>query len=232
MNVDDQKRAAAAEAIKLVQPGMTLGLGTGSTAAHFIDLLGEKVSNGLSVIGIPTSEASSRQALSVGIELIQPDETTQIDLAIDGADEVGPGLTLIKGGGGALLREKIIAEAAREFVVIADASKNLPQLGAFPLPVEIEDFAWALTIRRLRETLTQQSYRTPALQIRATKTGEPFLSDGGNLIVDCKLERIKDPAALENGLRKLPGVIETGLFVGIANKVIIAGENGPETITF
>jgi len=232
MNVDDQKRAAAAEAIKLVQPGMTLGLGTGSTAAHFIDLLGEKVSNGLSVIGIPTSEASSRQALSVGIELIQPDETTQIDLAIDGADEVGPGLTLIKGGGGALLREKIIAEAAREFVVIADASKNLPQLGAFPLPVEIEDFAWALTIRRLRETLTQQSYRTPALQIRAAKTGEPFLSDGGNLIVDCKLERIKDPAALENGLRKLPGVIETGLFVGIANKVIIAGENGPETITF
>lgn len=231
MNADDQKRAAAAEAVKLVQPDMTLGLGTGSTAAHFIDLLGKKVSNGLSVMAIPTSQASGQQALSLGIELIEPDETTQIDLAVDGADEVGPGLALIKGGGGALLREKIIAEAARAFVVIADASKNVSQLGAFPLPVEIDGFAWALTVRRLRETLAEQGFANPSLQLRSAASGEPFLSDGGNLIVDCKLERVADPAALENALRRLPGVVETGLFVGLTDKVIIAGENGPETIT-
>ena len=231
MNADDQKRAAAEEAVKLVEDGMTLGLGTGSTAAHFIDLIGQKVASGMDIRAIPTSQISGDQARSLGIELIEPDETTRIDLAVDGADEVDPRLALIKGGGGALLREKIIAEAANKFVVIADGSKKVAALGAFPLPVEIDTFSWALTVRRLRETLAEQGFDNPSLDLRADKPGEQFLSDGGNLIVDCTLHRIADPAALENALRQLPGIVETGLFVGLTHPVLIATENGTETIT-
>ena len=185
----------------------------------------------MDIRAIPTSQISGDQARSLGIELIEPDETTRIDLAVDGADEVDPRLALIKGGGGALLREKIIAEAANKFVVIADGSKKVAALGAFPLPVEIDTFSWALTVRRLRETLAEQGFDNPSLDLRADKPGEPFLSDGGNLIVDCKLHRIADPAALENALRQLPGIVETGLFVGLTHTVLIATENGTETIT-
>lgn len=225
MSSDTAKRAAARAAVALVQPEMTLGLGTGSTAAHFIDLLGEKVSHGLRVSGVPTSLATKKQALANGIDIIEPDEMTKIDLAIDGADEVDAHLNLIKGGGAALLREKIIAQAAREFVVIADASKKVNTLGEFLLPVEIDPFCWALTIQKMRETLSELGYSTPSLRLRPGPEGV-LQSDGGHFIVDCQLNRIENPAILDQKLRDLPGVIETGLFVNMTTKAFIADQDG------
>ena len=223
------KRRAAAEAVKLVAPGMTLGLGTGSTAAHFIDLLGERVRAGLLVAGVPTSEATRRLAEAAGVETVEPDEATVIDLAVDGTDEVDLRLNLIKGGGGALLREKIVAAAANRFVVIADASKKVAQLGKFPLPVEIDRFAYGLTVRRVREALA--AMKLPQnVRLRSGKDRAPFLSDGGNYILDCALERIADPSALEAALARLPGVVECGLFVGVAETVILASDSGVETL--
>jgi len=204
---------------------MTLGLGTGSTAAHFIDLLQPLMAEGYSLRGIPTSQASRRQAEAIGVEIIEPDETTQIDLAVDGADEVDPDLNLIKGGGGALLREKIVASAAKEFIVIADKSKRVAALGAFPLPVEIEPFGWALTVRRLREVFAEAGLMKANLELRPGND-TPFLTDGGNLIVDCALGRIDDPAALDHALTAIPGVIETGLFCGMTHMVIFGDEDG------
>lgn len=230
MDADQLKRAAAEKAAALVEQDMVLGLGTGSTAAHFIDTVGEKVRAGLTIAAIPSSKQTETQALAAGIEIIEPDETTIIDLAVDGADEINPQLALIKGGGGALLREKIIAEAAKRFVVIADGSKNVPHLGAFPLPVEIEQFGWAITVRRLRETLHGLGFENPSIALRAGKNGGAFISDGGHFIVDCALTRIDDPAKLEGALRTLPGVVENGLFVGIADQAITAGANGIEVI--
>ncbi|MFQ5562810.1 MAG: ribose-5-phosphate isomerase RpiA [Parvularculaceae bacterium] len=229
MSADDYKRRAAAEAVKLVEPGMTLGLGTGSTAAHFIALLADRVLNGLSVCGVPTSEDTRRRATEAGIELIEPDETTAIDLAIDGADEADPRLNLIKGGGGALLREKIVAASARRFVVIADASKRVVELGAFPLPVEIDGFCWALTIQRVRETLTEFGFENARVELRGSEAG-PFVSDGGHLILDCSLKRIHNPAGLERALGAIPGVVETGLFIGLAESAIFTGPDGVEIV--
>lgn len=224
------KRQAAAAALDLVEPEMTLGLGTGSTAAAFIALLGEKIRDGLSVAGVPTSEETRRLALAAGVDVIEPDETTVIDLAVDGADEVDGALSLIKGGGGALLREKIVARAARRFVVIADASKRVAQLGAFPLPVEIDRFCWPLTVRAVRETLHGLGYPRAEIRLRAAAAGPSFMSDGGHYILDCRLGRIEDAAALEATLARLPGVVETGLFVGLADEAILAGAEGVERI--
>jgi ribose 5-phosphate isomerase A len=229
MNSDALKRRAAEEALKYVSSGMTLGLGTGSTAAHFIDLLGARIRAGLDVKGAPTSEATRRLAEAAGVEIIEPDETTTIDLAIDGTDEVDGRLNLIKGGGGALLREKIIAAAARRFIVIADASKKVAELGRFPLPVEIDRFAWGLTVRRIREIFAAEKLPTQ-ISLRAGEKGAPFLSDGGNYILDCALKRIPDPAGLERKLAAAPGVVETGLFIGLAKEVILAGAGGVETL--
>jgi ribose 5-phosphate isomerase A len=223
---DRQKRAAAAEAMKLVKPGMTLGLGTGSTAAHFIDLLSRA---GFAVAGVPTSEETRRRAEGAGVEIIDADETTIIDLAIDGADEIDGRRNLIKGGGGALLREKIVAGAAKRFVVIADASKRVAELGRFPLPVEIDRFAYGLTVRRVREALAAENPPT-AVSLRSAKDRTPFLSDGGNYILDCALKRIAEPARLEAALKAIPGVIETGLFLGMAHAAIIASDAGVETL--
>ncbi len=219
------KRRAAEEAVKLVERGMTLGLGTGSTAALFVDLLAKKVADGWALKGIPTSEDTRRRAERAGIEIVVPDETTVIDLAVDGADEADPKLNLIKGGGGALLREKIVAGAARRFVVIADKSKRVAALGAFPLPVEIEPFGWALTVRRVRETLAGLGYENAGIALRADE-GEPFQSDGGNLIIDCALGRIDDPARLAAALKPIPGVIETGLFCAMTEMAIFGDEDG------
>jgi ribose 5-phosphate isomerase A len=230
MNADELKRIAALAAVDLVQPGMTLGLGTGSTAAHFIAALGEKVRGGLSVSAIPTSDDTARKAVAAGIELIEPDETTTIDLAVDGTDEFDGRKDLIKGGGGALLREKIIANAATRFIVIADASKKVAQLGAFPLPVEIDRFAFALTVRAVREALTALDYAAPDVRLRASPAGPAFVSDGGNLILDCRLQRIKDAAALDRTLKAIPGVVETGLFIGIADEIILSGPEGIDRI--
>jgi len=218
------KKRAAQEAVKHVERDMILGLGTGSTAAHFIDLLQPLMAQGYGLRGVPTSQASRRQAEAIGVEIIEPDETTKIDLAVDGADEVDVNLNLIKGGGGALLREKIVASAAKKFIVIADKSKRVAALGAFRLPVEIEPFGWALTVARLRETFARAGHH-PNLDLRpGGKT--PFLTDGGNLIIDCALGRIDDPAALDTALTAIPGVIETGLFCGMTHMAIFGGEDG------
>jgi len=228
-SADEMKRLAAAEAVKHVESGMTLGIGTGSTAAHFIDLLGEKVRAGVSVRGVPTSEDTRRKCEAAGVAMIEPDETTAIDLAVDGTDEVDARLNLIKGGGGALLREKIVAGAARRFIVIADASKKVAELGRFALPVEIDRFAYGLTVRRVRETLA--AHRLPAkVALRSARDRTPFLSDGGNYVLDCALSRIGDPAGLEAALAKIPGVLETGLFIGMAETALVAGEGGVETL--
>lgn len=230
MTADDYKRRAAEEAAKLAEDGMTLGLGTGSTAAHFVDLLGARAKEGARFRGVPTSEETARRAREAGIEIIEPDETTVIDLAVDGTDETDGRLNLIKGGGGALLREKIVARAARRFVVIADASKKVKTLGAFPLPVEIDRFAYGLTVRAVRETLSAAGL--PAdMALRFGRERAPFLSDGGHFILDCRLGRIEDPAGLDAALTSLPGVVETGLFVGLAESVILAGPDGVETLT-
>jgi len=227
MTTDEQKKAAADAALELVGDGMTLGLGTGSTAAHFIRELGRRVRDGLSVVGVPTSEATRRLAEAEGVEIIEPDETTTIDLAVDGADELDARLTLIKGGGGALLREKIVARAARRFVVIADASKKVAELGAFPLPVEVEPALYGLTLRALRETLAAAGYPQADIRIRPARVHDgAFLSDNGRYVVDCALGRIADATALDEALRAIPGVADTGLFIGLAHEAFLGGPDG------
>jgi len=225
MDKDAGKRRAAEEAAKHVERGMTLGLGTGSTAAHFIDFVGARIAEGWPLRGVPTSEETRRQAENVGIEIIEPEETTSIDLAVDGADEVDTDFNLIKGGGGALLREKIVAGAAAKFIVIADKSKRVSHLGAFSLPVEIEPFGWALTVRRLRYVFQEFGFERPELTLRHVN-GAAFKSNGDHFIVDCALRRIDDPAPLDAALNGIPGVIETGLFCGMSDMIIYGDEDG------
>ncbi|MEO1015347.1 MAG: ribose-5-phosphate isomerase RpiA [Pseudomonadota bacterium] len=227
MSADQFKRAAAAAAVELVRPGMTLGLGTGSTAAHFISLVAERygVAGGLQCV--PTSEATGKAAVAAGLEVIAPDETTRIDLAVDGADEIGPELSLIKGGGGALLREKIVAAAADQFIVIADESKIVRRLGAFPLPLEVEPALWGLTVSRIRDALGELAVADAPLRLRSDAEGEgAFLTDGGRYIVDVSFGAIDDPAAVNAALGSVPGVLETGLFLGLADGALVAGPDG------
>ena len=226
--VDDSKRSAARKAATYVEDGMTLGIGTGSTARHFIDALGELIAGGWSLSGIPTSEETHRLAVAAGVTMIEPDHTTEIALAVDGADEVDPALNLIKGGGGALLREKIVANTAKKFIVIADQSKRVETLGAFPLPVEIDHFASHLTMSEVRRTFARLGIEPQNMDIRSNNDA-PFQTDGGNLIVDCSLGVIDDPAALESALVSIPGVIDCGLFCGLTDMVIYG--NGTETTT-
>jgi ribose 5-phosphate isomerase A len=225
MDFEALKRQAAARALERVRPGMRLGLGTGSTARHFVDLLGEKVRNGLNVIGVPTSEATRDQARSCGITLSTLEETPELDLTIDGADEIGPDLTLIKGGGGALLREKIVASASASMIVIADESKWVPMLGRFPLPIEIVPFGMAAT-RRAVEQAAGLPRNSDRLTLRRGKDGHPFVTDGGHFILDAALERIPDPQSLGVRLTSIAGVVEHGLFIGLANAAILAGPEG------
>ena len=224
---DHLKKAAALAALDYVEDGTVIGLGTGSTAAHFVRGLGEKVRDGLDVKGVPTSEATRVLAIECGIDIVEPDETTRLALVVDGADEVDPRLDLIKGGGAALLREKIIADAATKMVVIADASKRVAQLGAFPLPIEIDRFAFALTVRRVREVLAAAGLPEAPLALRTTGDG-PILSDGGHYILDARCARIADAAALDEALRRVPGVVETGLFIGLCDVALLASEDGVE----
>jgi len=189
MTADSYKRAAAARAIDFVRSGMRLGLGTGSTAQHFVELLAERVRAGLDVIAVPTSEATRAQATRLGIALATLDDVPELDLTVDGADEIGPDLTLIKGGGGALLREKIVAAASARMIVIADESK------------------WVDVLRRDRN-------------------GHAFVTDGGHWLLDAQLGRIADPPALARNLAAVPGVMEHGLFIGLAQTAILAGRDG------
>lgn len=225
MSADLGKRHAAEAALELVQPDMILGLGTGSTAAIFVTLLGERVKAGLSITGTPTSEATDKLARSLGIRIVSPDELSRIDLTIDGADEFDPSLNLIKGGGAALLREKIIAEASDRMVVITDASKEVARLGKFPLPVEINPFASELTRRRIHARLSDVGLGGVASSWRMATRESLLHTDGGHLILDLACEAIPDAADLAAMLDDIPGVVEHGLFIGYADEVII-GEAG------
>ena len=229
MDVDAQKRAAAARAVEFVQPGMRLGLGTGSTAKHFVDLLAERVRGGLDVVAVPTSEATRAQAERLGITLTTLDETPELDLTIDGADEIAPDLTLIKGGGGALLREKIVAAASAKMLVIADQSKWVQNLGRFPLPIEIAPFGAAAT-RRAVEAATAAAGCPGAASIRKAANGHAFVTDGGHWLLDAQLQRIPDPKTLAARLSAVPGVMEHGLFIGLARTAIVAGPDGVRLI--
>jgi ribose 5-phosphate isomerase A len=225
MDADAQKRAAAASALEFVRSGMRLGLGTGSTAKHFVELLGEKVRGGLKVIGVPTSEATRSDAQRCGIPLTTLDETPELDMTVDGADEIGPDLILIKGGGGALLREKIVAAASKTMVVIADQSKFVDTLGKFPLPIEVTPFGFGATKRAIEVVLEAVNTRG-TLTLRKTKDGLAFVTDGGHWIIDAALGRIGDPRALAHKLVAVPGVMEHGLFIDLAQTAILAGPGG------
>lgn len=224
---DKLKRAAAEAALALVEPGMRLGLGTGSTAAHFVELLGIRVRGGLDVLAVPTSEATRGLAKHSGIPLTTLDETPELDLTVDGADEIDSELRLIKGGGAALLREKIVARASRRMAVIADLSKKVETLGAFPLPIEIVQFGLEAT-RRAVEIAIEKAGCGGELSLRLRPDGHALVTDSGHFILDAALGRILDPEALAVGLAEVPGVVEHGLFIGLANEAFIAGPSGIE----
>jgi ribose 5-phosphate isomerase A len=225
VNVDELKRQAAARALEHVHGGMKLGLGTGSTAKHFVELLGERVRAGLSVICVPTSEATRLEAARCGIALTTLDDIDRLDLTVDGADEIDPELNLVKGGGGALLREKIVAAASDRMIVIADDSKWVEVLGRFPLPVEVIPFGLAATQRAIGEAFAQ-SGNSGQMVVRKGKDGHVFVTDGGHWIVDAHLGHITDAPRLAGLLTAIPGVVEHGLFIGLASTAMLAGPQG------
>ena len=212
---DQEKEAAARASLRFVKDGQVVGLGTGSTAAYFIKLLGEEVKNGLRIRGIPTSDRSRELAASLGIPLTTLDECQEIAVTVDGADEVDPQLRLIKGGGGALLREKIVASATKQLVIVADATKQVGTLGKFPLPVEVIKFAQALVAKRIAALGAD-------VRLRKKDDGTPYLTDENNHILDCCFGQIRDADRLARELSDMPGVVEHGLFIGMANVVLFA----------
>jgi ribose 5-phosphate isomerase A len=229
MDVEAQKRAAAGRALDFIRPGMRLGLGTGSTAKLFVALLAERVRAGLDIIAVPTSETTRSDAERLGIPLTSLDETPVLDLTIDGADEIAPDLSLIKGGGGALLREKIVAMASAAMIVIADESKWVSALGRFPLPVEVVPFGLAATRRAVEAAAVASGCAGPAL-LRRAKDGHAFVTDGGHWILDAALERIADPKVLADRLAGIAGVVEHGLFIGMARAAVLAGSSGVRVV--
>ena len=228
-NTDDLKESAARAALDLVKDGMRLGLGTGSTAARFIDALGARVKAGLNVVCVPTSETTRLQAERLRIPLTTLDETPELDLTVDGADEIDRELRLIKGGGGALLREKIVATASNRMVVIADESKVVPALGAFPLPVEVVRFGLLATMHAI-EAIAAEAGCRGAVTLRPGKGEAPFVTDQGNLVVDCAFGTIPEPEVLAFALKRVPGVVEHGLFLGLADLAIVAGGGGVKAL--
>ena len=221
MDVDAQKRAVGEAAAALVQPGMVVGLGTGSTAVWFVKALAARK---IDILGVPTSTSTAELAASLGIRLGELGETKTIDLTVDGADEVGPGLSLIKGAGAALLREKLVWEASRSCIVIADASKHVKILGKFSLPIEVVAFGHKTTALRICDALAENDIGVaPALRRR---DGEPVRTDGGNLIYDVACGRIPEPAALAAALKAVTGVVEHGLFLDLADRALIGGPGG------
>lgn len=227
---DDEKKQAALAALDHVEGGMRLGLGTGTTTAHFVAGLGERVKAGLKVICVPTSEATRLQAEGLGIRLTSLNETPVLDLTVDGADELDGKLNLIKGGGGALLREKIVAASSKRMIVIVDHSKRVETLGKFPLPVEVVSFGWRSTAERLKEAAGSAGAEGPVtLRI---KDGKPFATDGGNIILDCAFGHIPDVTALSAALSITPGIVEHGLFIGMADLAIIGTKAGTEMVTW
>ena len=222
------KIEAARAALAHVEDGMRLGIGTGSTAEEFVRLLAEKVDAGMRVIGVPTSERTARLCLELDVPLSSLDDTPQLDLTIDGADEIDTQLNLIKGGGGALLREKIVAAASAKMIVIADRSKLVDPLGRFPLPIEVNRFGLKSTELTIGRAAGKLGLEGP-LTLRVTN-GEPFVTDGGHLIIDASFGRIPDPRALAEALNAIPGVVEHGLFLGMADAAIVADADGIKTL--
>lgn len=226
---DDPKFRAAEAAMAEVRPGMRLGLGTGSTARHFVDLIGRAVAEGLDVLCIPTSEATHAQAAALGIPLTDLETTPQLDLTVDGADEIGPGLALIKGAGGALLREKIVAAASARMVVIADASKRVDVLGRFPLSIEVNHFGLGATTIAIERLMRDFGAEGP-LARRLRPDGSAFMTDGGHAILDASFGRIPDPEAVAAALIQIPGVVEHGLFIGLCQRAYVAGTSGVDVL--
>jgi len=216
MKLSELKRLAGERAVDYVKDGMAVGLGTGSTVYYAIKNLAERVQAGLKVRCIPTSRATEELARRLGIPLADLSQVRRLDLTIDGADEVGPECCLIKGGGGALLREKLVASASKEFIIVVDETKLVEHLGAFPLPVEIVPFGWRVTLRRLEGLGCEAALREQG--------GRPFTTDNGNYIIDCHFREIADPARLEQEIDLIPGVAECGLFIGLADRIIVGQE--------
>jgi ribose 5-phosphate isomerase A len=225
VTLDELKRLAAARALEEVRDGMKLGLGTGSTARHFVELLGERVHAGLRVVGVPTSEATRADAERCGIALTTLDDVDRLDLTVDGADECDGALNLIKGGGGALLREKIVAAASDRMIVIADDTKWVDTLGRFPLPVEVIPFGLAATRHAIARAFAQAGV-SGQMAVRKGKDGHVFVTDGGHWIVDAHLGRIADAPRLAGLLNAIPGVVEHGLFIGLASAAVLAAADG------
>lgn len=222
-NLDSFKKSAALKAVEFVRDGMIVGLGTGSTAKHMLIALGERVRGGMKLRGVATSQGTAILAKEAGIPLLDTENRWEIDVAIDGADQVDPHFNLIKGGGGALLKEKIVAASAKQFVVMIDHTKQVPVLGgSFPLPIEIIPFGWGSTAREI-EALTKSRV------ILRERNGAPFRTEAGHLIVDAHIDSIDRPGELETALNLIPGVVETGLFVGRTNVLIVGTPQGVHT---
>jgi ribose 5-phosphate isomerase A len=216
------KKNAAIAALEMVEDGMVLGLGSGSTAEIFIDLLGTQVRQGLKISGVPTSAGTAACAKEHGVPLVDPDKVERIHLTIDGADEIDENFQMIKGGGACLLREKIIADTSEHMAVIVDASKMVKNLGAFPLPVEVDPFAMGLTVERIYTAMKQAGIENVETTLRSVKGGKkPLVTDGGNYIIDCACQEITDPMLLSGLLNSIPGVMEHGLFINLADTIII-----------
>jgi len=216
--LDQEKQLAARAAVQLVESGNIVGLGSGSTATYAIRFLAERVREGLKIVGIPTSQKTKQLAEQLGIPLATLEKQPQIDIDIDGADEIDPQLNLIKGGGGALLREKVVASASRRFLVIAESTKQVAHLGKFPLPVEVIPFAESVNQTRIEALGAQVS-------LRRYPYGNPYTTDEGHHILDCNFGEIADPASLAQKLRSIPGVVEHGLFIGMAEMAFV-GKDG------
>ncbi len=225
MTADDLKKLAAARALELVRPGMRLGLGTGSTAKHFVDLLGARVAAGLDVVCVATSQATESQALALGIPMSSLDETPALDLTIDGADEIDSKLRLIKGGGAAHLREKIVASASARMIVIADDTKLVARLGRYPLPIEVVPFGLEATRRAVARAI-ESAGEAGELVLRRRADASVLVTDNGNHILDAHLRAIASPERLATALNAVPGMVEHGLFLGLASGAILAGEGG------
>lgn len=229
MSADDQKRRAGEKALDYIEPGMKLGLGTGSTADHFTRALGARVAEGLEITGVPTSEATEELARSLGIPLTTLDVTPVLDVTVDGADELDASLRLIKGGGGALLREKIVASSSRRMIVIADESKEVEMLGRFALPVEVIPFGSAATSGKIAAAARETGCDGDVV-LRAGEGGRPFLTDSGNFIFDCAFGKIPEPDVLSLVLSSIPGVVEHGLFIELATVAILGIDDGTRII--
>lgn len=226
MSEENEKVNAAGAAIGYLDNHLTIGLGTGTTVKFFLELLGYEISRGLKIRGVPTSKETEMVAKLLAIPLVQVEQVDRIHLTVDGADEINREGNLLKGGGGALLREKIIANASDQLIIIADPSKQVEYLGEFPLPVEVSTFGFTITAKKIYDVLTDHGIDNPQIKQRLDDLGEPFKSDGGNYILDCHCQKIYNESVLAERLASIPGVIEHGLFLNLTRTVIIGNETG------